>query len=208
MMLYIENPHHTKLPDTKVPNVPRWSKTKSRKFNPVGSSFCFFFWWWVGWYCDAPICSWLYSSILMTFGFYVCWPTLGDGRDQAEWDALYNEFITCGENWLKSDLVMKSMAVREHSTKGTWALMSKVVPLLQTGWDIFIVLHLQSCHANVSLLGIPPRSCNRNTKILKLSKTWSAVKPRPVNMSPIRTSQTPRTTRIYKLYYLSTILYI
>ena len=27
-------------------------------------------------------------------------------------------------------------------------------------------------------------------------------------MSPIRTSQTPRTTRIYKLYYLSTILYI
>lgn len=46
------------------------------------------------------------------------------------------------------------MAVREHSTKGTWALMSKIAPLLKIGWDQsvhdYIVLHLQSCHANVS----------------------------------------------------------
>ena len=49
----------------------------------------------------------------------------GGARDQAAWDDLFNKFIECGEDWSKSELVCKSVSVREKSQTGTWALMSK-----------------------------------------------------------------------------------
>lgn len=49
----------------------------------------------------------------------------GGARDQAGWDDLFNKFIECGEDWSKSELVCKSVSVREKSQTGTWALMSR-----------------------------------------------------------------------------------
>ena len=51
----------------------------------------------------------------------------GEGRNQEGWDALFNMFVECGENWLQCDLVTQNSDVREHARNGCWALMSKVV---------------------------------------------------------------------------------
>ena len=52
---------------------------------------------------------------------------LGEGRNQEGWDALFNMFVECGENWLQCDLVTQNSDVREHARNGSWGLMSKVV---------------------------------------------------------------------------------
>ena len=72
------------------------------------------------------------STIKYPAGFYngklVLWlgQCLGDGtKNQKDFDELFNMFISCGENWLQSDLVMKSVSTAEHSHCGTWSLMSR-----------------------------------------------------------------------------------
>lgn len=42
-----------------------------------------------------------------------------------EWDKLFDQWVNCGENWWKSELVMTSENVREHARVGQWKLMSR-----------------------------------------------------------------------------------
>lgn len=46
-------------------------------------------------------------------------------KDQYEFDKLYDQFVQCGEDWLKSDLVISTTSTREHARTGSWKTMSK-----------------------------------------------------------------------------------
>lgn len=51
------------------------------------------------------------------------------GKDKYEWDKLFDEFVSCGEDWSKSELVLRSVSEREQTRRGRWKTMSRLESL-------------------------------------------------------------------------------
>ena len=74
------------------------------------------------------------------------WMFFFPGKDQYEFDKLYDQFVQCGEDWLKSDLVISTTSTREHARTGSWKTMSKAAALLTCTY----ILNLLFIPCNIS----------------------------------------------------------
>lgn len=74
------------------------------------------------------------------------------GKDQTQWEALFDIWVDAGENWGKSSLVLQSTSSREHSKTGSWKTMSRTEPCLP--WV---------CVCSFLVLG-PPRKVQRQCR--------------------------------------------
>ena len=53
------------------------------------------------------------------------------GTNSWEWEKLYDQFMACGGDWLKSELVLEAKDSKETSKVGRWKTMSKLATYLK-----------------------------------------------------------------------------
>ena len=53
------------------------------------------------------------------------------GKDQTEWDKLYDQFQNAGGDWLQSEFAMVDSTTRSQEKQGSWKTFSKKVALLK-----------------------------------------------------------------------------
>ena len=105
----------------------------------------------------------------------LCWYLGAKGTNSWEWEKLYDQFMACEGDWLKSDLVMESKDSKETTKFGRWKTMSRLVTHLKLlVWIfndqhnylyIYIVIHLSLDQAKIA----------RTLWIATRRKIWSMI---------------------------------